>query len=512
MPPRSVPSAGPRRSKRAQALNARAAQAPQPGVRPDPPTIEAAPPLEAPDALLIVGVGASAGGLEALSALLSGIRPDPRLAVAVVQHLSPTYRSMLPQLLARETSLVVAEVVDGVVPQGGHAYITPPNKNLVFEQGRLHLVDAAPQVSPKPSINAFFESLAEAKGEDAVGVILSGTGSDGARGIRAIKAAGGITFTQDPADAKYSGMPQAAVDTGSVDFVLTPDRIADELTLLAKSPPMLAPGVRAEPPPAPLKTLLTRVRQHTKLDFSGYKEATLWRRIERRMIANRAQSLEDYLKLAQDNAEEIHKLAKDILISVTSFFRDQHAFGELRAIVQRIVERKRPGEEIRVWVPGCATGEEAYSIAILFHRVLGAAIDGYRLQVFATDVDNDAMAIARRGAYSGGSLANVDAETQRRFFAVRGDRYEVVKPLRDAVLFARQDLVLDPPSCGSISSRAAMCSSTFSLRCRAGSLRSSTTRCSPRASSSSASPSRRCSRTNCSRRSTRTPGSSAGSP
>ena len=445
MSPRSASPAKPRRKKQAAAVESPAPVETEPAASQSDSGPGATPTPVSSNDVLIVGVGASAGGLEALSALLTGIQPNPRLAVVVVQHLSPTYRSMLPQLLARETSLVVDEVVNGVVPRGGHAYITPPNKNLVFDAGRLHLVDAAPQVSPKPSINAFFESLAEARGEDAVGVVLSGTGSDGARGVRAIKAGGGMTFAQDPEDAKYAGMPQAAVDTGSVDFVLTPDRIGEELTLLSKAPPVLGQGPRAEPPPATLKTLLARVRQHTKLDFSGYKEATLLRRIERRMIANRVHSLEDYVALVQNNAEEIHKLAKDILISVTSFFRDQRAFEDLRQIVQRIVERKRPGDEIRVWVPGCATGEEAYSIAILFHRVLGAAVDQYRLQVFATDVDSDAMAIARKGAYSGGSLTHVDPDTLKRFFGVREDRYEIVKALRDVVLFARQDLVLDPP-------------------------------------------------------------------
>ena len=448
MAPRSATPPKQRRKKSGSGKTA----APEPAAAPVVDAVDAVDAADAgpaavspPPGFLIVGVGASAGGLEALSALLTGIRPNPNLAVVVVQHLSPTYRSMLPQLLARETSLVVDEVTDGVVPKGGHAYITPPNKNLIFEGGSLHLVEAPPQVSPKPSINTFFESLAEGKGEDAVGVILSGTGSDGARGIRAIKAAGGMTFVQDPADAKYAGMPQAAIDTGSVDFVLQPEHIGEELTLLAKSPPVLGLGSRVEPQPVTLKTLLARVRQQTRLDFSGYKETTLWRRIERRMIANRTYSFDDYLVLAQNSSEETEKLAKDILISVTSFFRDRRAFEDLRQVIQRIVDRKAPGDEIRVWVPGCATGEEVYSIAMLFAKLLGPSFDQYRLQIFATDVDNDAMAIARKGAYSGGSLTNVDPDTLKRFFSVREDRYEVVKPIRDVVLFARQDLVLDPP-------------------------------------------------------------------
>jgi two-component system CheB/CheR fusion protein len=445
MSPRSAPPSKPRRKKSVASAAAAVPDEPPAALPDDAADPAGATPAAVPGSVLIVGVGASAGGLEALSALLTGIRPGPRLAVVVVQHLSPTYRSMLPQLLARETTLVVDELVDGVVPKGGHAYITPPNKNLIFEGESLHLVEAPPQISPKPSINAFFESLAEAKGEDAVGVILSGTGSDGARGIRAIKAAGGMTFAQDPSDAKYAGMPQAAVDTGSVDFVLRPEHIGEELTLLAKSPPVIGLGLRAEPQPMTLKTLLARVRQQTRLDFSGYKETTLWRRIERRMIANRTYSFDDYLVLAQNSSEETEKLAKDILISVTSFFRDRRAFDELRQVIQRIVERKAPGDEIRVWVPGCATGEEAYSIAVLFSRVLGPMVDQYRLQIFATDVDNDAMAIARKGAYSGGSLANIDAETLKKYFSVREDRYEIVKSIRDVVLFARQDLVLDPP-------------------------------------------------------------------
>ncbi len=399
----------------------------------------------APARRFLVGIGASAGGLEALSTLLPNLPCDLGLTYVVVQHLSPTYRSMLAQLLGRETSMTVKDVEDGGAPAPNTVYITPANRNLLIQDGRFRLIEPAREALPKPSINLFFASLAAQMNDSAIGIILSGTGSDGASGIHAIKAAGGFTFAQEPTTAKYHGMPRAAIDTGSVDWILPPEQIGQEITLIARTQGAVPLEQKPEAEPATLKKLLSKVRQHTRIDFSGYKEATLWRRIGRRMATNHVVDLDEYLQLIAERPEELEKLAKDILISVTAFFRDKEAFASLSAVVSRIVADKQPGEEIRVWVPGCATGEEAYSIAILFAEHLDSQIDQYRVQIFATDIDLDAMAMARRAFFPASSLTDLDPQQVRRYFVAHGDRYELAKPLRELVIFARQDLAQDPP-------------------------------------------------------------------
>jgi two-component system CheB/CheR fusion protein len=393
----------------------------------------------------IVGVGASAGGLEALRLLLPSLPKNLGLTYVVVQHLSPTYRSMMSQLLGRETTMTVRDIEDGMLPEPNMVYITPPNRNLTLKEGHFRLVEPARESMPKPSVNRFFASLAEEVGESTIGIILSGTGSDGAAGIHAIKAAGGFTFSQDPDTAKYNGMPQSAIDTGSVDWILPPEQMGAEISLIVLNRGLIPVATQAASAPATLKTLLGKVRSRTKVDFSQYKEPTLWRRIERRMAANHVSSLQDYLQVVDQTPVELDKLCKDILISVTAFFRDTDAFSRLDKVVGEILAGKQPGDDIRVWVAGCATGEEAYSLAILFAERLGAAFDQYRLQIFATDIDLEAMALARRGVFAASNLAHMDRNRIRTHFTPHGDRYEINKSLRDAVVFARQDLVQDPP-------------------------------------------------------------------
>ena len=393
----------------------------------------------------IVGVGASAGGLEALRLLLPSLPKNLGLTYVVVQHLSPTYRSMMSQLLGRETTMTVRDIEDGMLPEPNMVYITPPNRNLTLKEGHFRLVEPARESMPKPSVNRFFASLAEEVGESTIGIILSGTGSDGAAGIHAIKAAGGFTFSQDPDTAKYNGMPQSAIDTGSVDWILPPEQMGAEISLIVLNRGLIPVATQAASAPATLKTLLGKVRSRTKVDFSQYKEPTLWRRIERRMAANHVSTLHDYLQVVDQTPVELDKLCKDILISVTAFFRDTDAFSRLDKVVGEILAGKQPGDDIRVWVAGCATGEEAYSLAILFAERLGAAFDQYRLQIFATDIDLEAMALARRGVFAASNLAHMDRNRIRTHFTPHGDRYEINKSLRDAVVFARQDLVQDPP-------------------------------------------------------------------
>lgn len=393
----------------------------------------------------LVGIGASAGGLEALSNLIAALPADLGLAYVLIQHLSPTHRSMMVQLLSRETAMAVQEVVDGIVPEINTIYVAPPGSNVMLNEGRFVLQEAPKEVSPRPSVNGFFSSLAAEKGEDAIGVVLSGTGTDGAAGIREIKAVGGFTFAQDPQSAKYSGMPQAAIDTGCVDWVLPADEIAKEIAQITRSHGTVI--VATKPPAAAttLKQLLMRVKQQTRIDFGGYKEGTLWRRIERRMAARHLSGLDDYLALVEVEPEELDHLCKDILISVTAFFRDPKAFEALRKALQKMLDIKQPGDDIRIWVAGCATGEEAYSIAILLADLLGSNVGQYRIQIFATDLDLNALAIARRGAYSEMALKDMSPELVNRYFIKSGNLYEVSRTLRDMVVVARQDLVQDPP-------------------------------------------------------------------
>ena len=393
----------------------------------------------------VVGIGASAGGLEALSALVSHLPDNLGASYVIVQHMSPNHRSMLVQLLARETSMQVSEIQDGESPKPDQIHITPPNRNLVLQEGAFCLLEPAPEVIPKPSVNIFFGSLAEDCGEDAIGVILSGTGSDGAVGVRAIKASGGLVFAQEPGSAKYSGMPQSAIDTECVDWVMPPEKIAAEIEIVVRSQGSIPMPVNGGEVPATLRTLLQKVMRHARVDFSGYKESTVWRRILRRMVSNRVHTMEEYLLLTEKNPEELNQLCKEILISVTSFFRDPRAFETLREALAELLAQKLPGEEIRIWIAGCATGEEAYSVAILLSELLGANLSDYRVQIFATDIDLNAMAIARRGVYPESALAEIDSGLIARYFSSRDGHYEVNKFLRDLVVFARQDLVQDPP-------------------------------------------------------------------
>jgi two-component system CheB/CheR fusion protein len=393
----------------------------------------------------LVGIGASAGGLEALSTLIAALPTDLGISYVVLQHLSPTHRSMMVQLLGRETEMAVQEVEHGGQPEPDTIYVAPASRNVIIKDGCFVLIAGPREAMPRPSVNVFFTSLAAEKIEDAIGVVLSGTGSDGAAGLRDIKAAGGYTFAQDPQSAKYAGMPQSAIDTGCADWVLAPADIAAEIAIIARSHGTVT--VTTKPPVAAtaLKKLLMKVKQQTRIDFSGYKEGTLWRRIERRMAARHVTSLADYMTLIEANPEELEHLGKDILISVTAFFRDPDSFNTLRAHLHSLLQAKQPGDEIRIWVPGCATGEEAYTIAILIAETLGPNTALYRIQIFATDIDLNALAIARKGSYAESALADLDAGLVARYFQKVGNRLEVARHLRDMVVVARQDIVQDPP-------------------------------------------------------------------
>jgi two-component system CheB/CheR fusion protein len=394
--------------------------------------------------LVVVGIGASAGGLEALQWMIPNLQPDANLAYVIAQHLDPKHRSMLVSLLARHTTMEVLEIKNGQQVKANKIYITPPDCDVTLSGGILHLSKPSAAIGPKPSVDLFFTSLAEDKGEKAVGIILSGTGSDGALGVRAIKAGGGITIVQDEATAKYSNMPHAAIELGYVDLVLPPKRIAKELLSIVKYPHVV-PATRNEKVLDDYQKILHMLLDRTGCNFSEYKLNTINRRIERRMAVQKLDTLKDYVNYLEHSPAEIDLLYKDILISVTSFFRDREAFKALEKVIPKIIENKKDKKSIRIWVPGCANGEEAYSIAILVAKILGNRLNSFNVQIFGTDLDDDAILRARKGIYPEATVVGVDKAILDRYFTKNDNTFQVIKSIREMVVFARQDVTKDPP-------------------------------------------------------------------
>ncbi len=387
--------------------------------------------------MFVVGMGASAGGLEALRALFPHLAPDSNMTYVVVQHLAPNHRSLLATLLDRETSMDVREAEDGAALKPNQIVVCPANRDVVVENNTLHLRKPRHAIGPKPSVDLFFSSLAENSGEYAIAIILSGTGSDGAHGMRADKANGGITFAQKPDTAKYNG---------TVDLIVPASEIAQQLHAITRLYPKKL--VSAEPKGEALPTydhILLQIRRVTDCDFSDYKTATIMRRIDRRMVAQHIHSLEDYATLLTTSREEVQALCKDILISVTSFFRDREAFETLGRHLPEVVAHKNDGDPLRLWVPGCATGEEVYTIAMMLNESLGDDINRYNVQLFGTDLDAHAIMVGRRGLYPEAFLDSMDETLLNRYFIRSGNTYQVVKALREFTVFARQNLIKDPP-------------------------------------------------------------------
>ncbi len=400
---------------------------------------------------LVVGVGASAGGFEAFTELLENLPSDTGMAFVFVQHLDPTHESKLAPLLSHSTQMQVAEVRDRTPVAPNHIYVIPPNTALTLSNGVLHL-------SPRKTgdvhlpIDHFFQSLAEDQGNLAVGVVLSGNGHDGTAGLKQIKASGGITFSQELRSAKYSGMPESAVASGCVDYVLTPGAIGRELKRIAGHE-VLKPvkATRGEPTlpgtEGDLTKLFALMRATTGVDFSCYKLTTLKRRIMRRMALKKIEKLEDYLGYARQNPAEVELLFQDILINVTGFFRDPAAFQALKKkIFPRIVKHRDGNSPIRIWVPGCATGEEVYSLAISLHEFFGKNQKiNKTIQIFGTDISEVMVARARAGIYPLSIESEVSPERLRRYFQQVNNCYQICKFIRDACIFAKQNVAEDPP-------------------------------------------------------------------
>ena len=404
----------------------------------------------------VVGVGASAGGLEAFTQLLQRLPADTGMAFVLVQHLHPEYESALTEILSRATSMPVAEAVDGMPVEPDHIYVIPPNVYLAILHGMLHLLPRMTIQGQNLPIDHFLRSLAEDQGSKAIGVILSGTASDGVLGLKAIKGEGGITFAQDEKSAKYNGMPHSAISAGCVDFILPPDKIAAELARIARHPFLVharpdwaKKGVPADETPPTSKDDLSKVflllRRYSGNDFTYYKHTTIQRRVRRRMLLHKLDKLKDYVRYLQEHPNEVRDLFHDLLINVTSFFRDPEAFTALKGTVFPAILRRTQETPVRIWVPGCASGEEAYSIAITLLEYLGDHGNGTSIQIFATDIDDEAVEKARAGIYPENITSDVSAERLRRFFVKVESGYQISKLIRDMCVFANQNVIKDPP-------------------------------------------------------------------
>jgi len=397
----------------------------------------------------IVGIGASAGGLEAVTQLLKPLPSDTGLALVLVQHLDPTHESALTAILARSTAMPVAEARHNMSLAPNCVYVIPPNKIMGISGGRLKLSPRG-NTDTLQAIDHFFRTLADEEGNRAIGVILSGNGSDGTQGLLAIKAAGGITFAQEERTAKYPGMPASAITSGCVDFVLSPDRIARELARLAGHP-YIAPSLEEEEAERPteekaVEEILMLLRQRMGVDFTHYKLATLRRRIQRRMVLHKLDSLKEYIGYLRSHSAEVKELYSDILIHVTGFFRDASVFQSLkRKVFPRLVRHKEPEDPVRIWVPGCSTGEEVFSLAISLLEYLGERKLNHPVQIFGTDINDTALEKARAGVYPENIKTDVSAERLRRFFVKAERGFRINKNVREACIFARQNVVVDPP-------------------------------------------------------------------
>jgi two-component system CheB/CheR fusion protein len=404
-----------------------------------------------PAALPVVGIGASAGGLEAFREFLEALPDDTGMAFVLVSHLSKTYKSMLSELLSKVTKMPVAEARDKTPLLPNHIYVIPPNVTLAMEDGVLAARPIQDDNRHGTVIDAFFRSLAQHRKSQAIGVVLSGTGTDGTLGLAAIKAEGGIAFAQDQKSAKYPDMPRSAsAQFGSADFVLPPALIAKELARIAGHPYLrqahLAEEPEAQAHESQFDAVFRWVRRSTGVDFSQYKPSTLRRRILRRMVLNKMETVGSYLKRLESDASEVDALYRDLLINVTSFFRDQETFEYLKsAVIPDILSRRHGDLPIRVWVPGCATGEEAYSIAILLIECLQSLARTPPVQIFASDISKQAIQVARDGHYPENVAADVSAERLQKFFAKSSDGYQISKQVRDLCIFAVQDVTRDPP-------------------------------------------------------------------
>ena len=394
-----------------------------------------------------VCIGASAGGLEAIEAFFKHMPSDSGLAFVVVQHLSPDYKSLMAELLSKHTRMPVQRSEDGMAVEANHVYLIPPKKNLAIFHGKLLLTDQDASRGVNLPIDIFLRSLAEDQGEKAIAIILSGTGSDGTRGIRAIKEQGGMIMVQSEESAKFDGMPKSAINTGLPDFVLTPEEMPRLLLSFVKHP--YAAKVEGTPVMITDEDALTRIfallRESSKLDFTYYKPSTVIRRIERRMTVNQIRELRDYARFLERYPAEVNTLYRELLIGVTSFYRDREAWEYLGEQVLPDLIDRNAGKELRFWVAGCSTGEEAYTLAMVSREAmerLGKLAD---VKIFATDVDRDAVQRAGNGVYPESIVADLSPQLLTKYFQRKDDNFHIARHIREMVVFAPHNLLKDPP-------------------------------------------------------------------
>jgi len=422
-----------------------------PDPAPDSPQ-SSAPASTTSTSFPIVGIGASAGGLAAFEAFFAGMpATDPNMAFVIVQHLAPDHKSILSDLIRRYTRMQVFEVEDGMVVHPNCTYIIPPGHDMAFLNGTLQLLEPSEPRGQRLPIDFFFRTLAQDLRERAIGIVLSGTGSDGTLGVRAIKGEGGMVMAQNPASTEFDGMPRSALATGLVDYELPAAEMPAQLIAYAQHAFGKLPKATTLPAPkveSAMKKIFVLLRSQTSHDFSKYKPSTIHRRIERRMAVHQIDAIDVYVKFLQQTPTEVDALFRDLLIGVTNFFRDPEAFQVLEdQVIPALFANKSPGSAIRLWTTGCSTGEEAYSLAMLMVERMESLKQNFTVQLFATDIDPIAIATARAGLYPASIAADLSPERLARFFTAEpdGSAYRIHKGIRDLLVFSEQDVIKDPP-------------------------------------------------------------------
>jgi two-component system, chemotaxis family, CheB/CheR fusion protein len=400
--------------------------------------------------LYIAGVGASAGGLEALERLFRATPADTGVAFVVIQHLSPDFKSLMDELLARHTKMPIYRVEDGMAVRANSIYLLPPRKEMIISGGKLLLTDKDPQQDLSLPIDHFFRSLAQDAGPRAIAIVLSGTGSDGSRGIRDIHEAGGLVLAQSEETAKFDGMPRSALDTGVVEATLSPEEMPQAIGEHVHRRSLGFAGREVGRPDGEaghgVEAIFKLLRDEYGIDFSHYKPNTVARRIERRLSLNQSVDLDDYVERLRNDPQELNSLYRDLLIGVTRFFRDRESFDRLeKDVIPDLLARKRPGDEIRFWVAGCATGEEAYSIAILLHERLQLFGRPMNVKIFATDVHGASLEVASAGVYDEDALSEVKPSRLATYFTKKQDGYHILPEIRQMIVFARHNVIKDAP-------------------------------------------------------------------
>lgn len=397
----------------------------------------------------IVGIGASAGGLEAFKRFFRAMPPDSGMAFVLIPHLDPTHGSLMVELLSRQTAMKVSEIEEGIPVEPNCVYVIPPNKYLSIIGGRLHLTEPTEQWGSQTAIDSFFHSLAEDQQEKSIGIVLSGTGSHGTPGLKEIKLAGGMAMAQDPETAEYDQMPQSAIDAGIIDYVLAPEKMPEALINYFRQPYLSHPEAipAADVAADQISPILDMLRARTRCDFRCYRKKMLLRRVERQMGLCHFDEVSAYVAFLHEHPEEVTALYRDLLIGVTSFFREQEAFQVLKQqVIPELVERQTGEIPVRVWVPACATGEEAYSIAIQLLEEFAATKKAVSLLIFATDIDEESLEVARHGIYAASSVRELSPERLQQFFVkIDEGHYQVNKQIRGSIVVTRQNVISDPP-------------------------------------------------------------------